>query len=179
MSTPELPNDTKTSAKSPLELDPGLGSVPRRKPSGCRFICKSILWAFAGLFGVFVSVVTFRSGTSFVNGTLRFTHASMYQNQTWEEAIKTGQRYAVARPLVDQEQKFDVGVTVWLLRTEEEMRTVKGAVVHGAVTEHAIYQDIVFRGLKLRDKARLAKIPLEIPPNVLCVRFCPCRATRY
>ncbi|KAK7026807.1 hypothetical protein VNI00_015465 [Paramarasmius palmivorus] len=161
MSTPELPNDTKTSAKSLLELDPGLGSSPRRKPSGCRFICKSILWVFAGLFGVFVAIISFRSGASFVNGTLRFTHASVYQNQTWEEAVKTWQRYTVARPLIDQEQKFDVGVTVWLRKTEEEMSTVGGDA-----TEQAIYQDIVFRGLKLRDKARLVKIPLQIPPAV-------------
>ncbi|KAK7046050.1 hypothetical protein VNI00_007045 [Paramarasmius palmivorus] len=161
MSTPEFPNDTKTSAKSLLELDPGLGSSPRRKPSGCRFICKSILWVFAGLFGVFVAIILFRSGASFVNGTLRFTHASVYQNQTWEEAVKTGLRYTVARPLIDQEQKFDVGVTVWLRKTEEEM-----GAVGGDATEQAIYQDIVFRGLKLREKARLAKIPLQIPPAV-------------
>ncbi|KAK7046051.1 hypothetical protein VNI00_007046 [Paramarasmius palmivorus] len=161
MSTPELPNDTKTLAKSPLELDPGLGSSPRRKPSGCRFVCKSVLWVFAGLFGVFVAIIFFRSGASFVNGTLRFTHASVYQNQTWEEAVKTGQRYTVARPLIDQEQMFDVGVTVWLRKTEEEM-----GAAGGDATERAIYQDIVFRGLKLRDKAKLAKIPLQIPPTV-------------
>ncbi|KAK7026801.1 hypothetical protein VNI00_015459 [Paramarasmius palmivorus] len=161
MSTINVPNSTKTPAKSPLKPEPGSGVSGRHKPSRYKFVYRSILWVSVGLIALGSNDISHASKTLVVTTVNSAAHTSLYQNQSWDEAVATGNRYTVARPLIDLEQKFDVGVTVWLRRAEEETQDAKGAVA-----KTAIYQDIVFRGLQLWDKARLAKIPLQIPPRI-------------
>ncbi|EEB90510.1 hypothetical protein MPER_11272 [Moniliophthora perniciosa FA553] len=169
--------------KSALEFDPGL--APRRKQSGSKFICKFILWIFAALISAVILFFIFNIGQGLVNSTIRFAHTSVYQNETWQEAVANGKRNAVVRPLIDEEQTFDVAVTVWLRRTEDEREEGRGelnsdsglleSLTEGDPTqkheeedpqEHVIYEDIVFRGLRLRDKNVRAEVPLQVPTHV-------------
>ncbi|ESK88823.1 hypothetical protein Moror_17101 [Moniliophthora roreri MCA 2997] len=178
MSTSEKPHEPPT--KSALEFDPGL--TTRRKQSGFRFICKFILWIFAALISVVILFFIFNIGRGFVNSTIRFAHTSVYQNETWQEAVANGKQNAVVRPLIDEEQSFDVAVTVWLRSTEDELES-RAELDNGSLEsltegdsapnpekedaqEHIIYDGIVFRGLRLRDKNVRAEVPLQVPTHV-------------
>ncbi|ESK88824.1 hypothetical protein Moror_17102 [Moniliophthora roreri MCA 2997] len=178
MSTSEKPHEPPT--KSALEFDPGL--TTRRKQSGCRFICKFILWIFAALISAVILFAIFNLGRGFVNSTIRFAHTSVYQNETWQEAVANGKRNAVVRPLIDEEQSFDVAVTVWLRSTEDELES-RAELDNGSLEsltegdsapnpekedtqERILYDGIVFRGLRLRDKNVRAEVPLQVPTYV-------------
>ncbi|EEB96688.1 hypothetical protein MPER_04134, partial [Moniliophthora perniciosa FA553] len=116
-------------------------------------------------------------------------HIEVYQNHTWEQALSTGYGSVVVRPLIDGKQRYDVLVTVWLRRTGEEkdtmwkeMREVRNTpdsydseidwdnydydYKEDSLHEKAIFSDIVFRGLRLRDRDMFVEIPLQIPTQV-------------
>ncbi|ESK84612.1 hypothetical protein Moror_13324 [Moniliophthora roreri MCA 2997] len=164
-----------------LELDPGI--TPRRKPSsGWRFVS----WIGVIICVLFISKFIFSVGRTAFDLT-QFAHTSVYQNQTWEEVAASGSRDAVVRPLINDTQTFDVAITVWLRRTHEEVEERKiqkdkspptdenqyylMAYEDDDIYEKAIFSDVVFRGLTLKDKDVGAKVPLQIPTQVLCVTF--------
>ncbi|KAK7046049.1 hypothetical protein VNI00_007044 [Paramarasmius palmivorus] len=178
MSLSEKPRDSATN--STLQFDPGLAPPTRRKQSGCKVICKYILWTIvlfvAGSLLFFLASL----GRNFVNSTIRFAHTSVYQNGTWEEVVAHGKQNIVVRPLVDEEQTFDIAITVWVRRTEEEQDSRLPAVTEDIqrqsdseaeenerdLREQAIYSGIAFRKVQLKDKNVATEIPLQIPTRV-------------
>ncbi|KAK7062696.1 hypothetical protein VNI00_000184 [Paramarasmius palmivorus] len=104
-----------TQSQSELELDPGI--TPSRKPrSGWKFV----LWIGFVIFILSVLYFIALNGGHIIELT-RFAHTSVYQNQTWEEVLASGNRDAVVRPLINENQTFDVAITVWMRRTGEEI----------------------------------------------------------
>uniref|UniRef100_A0A0W0FRS2 Uncharacterized protein n=1 Tax=Moniliophthora roreri TaxID=221103 RepID=A0A0W0FRS2_MONRR len=173
--------------QSELDLDPGI--TPRRKPSsGWRFVS----WIGVGICVLFILNLIFSASRAIFNFT-QFAHTSVYQNQTWEEVAASGTHDAVVRPLINDTQTFDVAITVWLRRTYEERMEIQMSqspltgVLNGLPAdmldfrenwqylvayqdddeyEKAIFSDVVFRGLTLKDKDVGAKVPLQIPTQV-------------
>ncbi|KAK7026808.1 hypothetical protein VNI00_015466 [Paramarasmius palmivorus] len=178
MSLLEKPRDSATN--STLQFDPGLAPPTRRKQSGCRIICKYILWTIVLFVAGSLLVLLADMGRDLVNSTIRFAHTSVYQNETWEEVVANGRQNIVVRPLVDEGQTFDIVITVWVRRTEEEQdsRLPAGAgdTQHQSDSEavknqwnsheQAIYSGVAFRKVQLKDKNVAAEIPLQIPTRV-------------
>ncbi|KAJ7587131.1 hypothetical protein C8J56DRAFT_1026641 [Mycena floridula] len=167
-------------------LDPG--PPPRKPRSGLKFFAAAACVIFFVLLG--------RSVYGIWNGVYeiaRFGHRGVWQNQTIEEFRATdlsGDGMSrVVQPLISEEQTFDIAVTVWQLRSEEERKAfgkgdrngegIPGETVLDATTkdflrfytqqdklEKAIYSDIVFRGLRLSDKNVHVDIQLRIGTEV-------------
>ncbi|KAJ6491584.1 hypothetical protein DFH09DRAFT_1377219 [Mycena vulgaris] len=111
--------------------------APARKRSSLR---KFLLWAGLILGGLFLARFIAGIGQS-IFWITSFSHSRVFQNQTLED-VKN--RAAVVRPLIDENQSFDIAVSIWSLPGLEE---------HSEdVAETPLYSDIVFRGLRLSDK---------------------------
>ncbi|KAJ7685531.1 hypothetical protein DFH06DRAFT_1313824 [Mycena polygramma] len=92
-----------------LGLDPGPGPRRVRKTSLCKCVCWSIaipLFSFAAW-----TVTSF--GASVIQEA-RFPHKSLYHT---EQSHRMGD---VIRPLITEEDRFDIAVSVWLRAPEEE-----------------------------------------------------------
>ncbi|ESK87379.1 hypothetical protein Moror_11687 [Moniliophthora roreri MCA 2997] len=181
MSTPLV---HKSKPKLASELDSGF--TPHRKFSISKFI------VFCSVAGLFVSHALAAFTISF---GLRFLqvfgkpHIEIHQNQTWEQALTSGYRNVVVRPLIDRKQRYEVLVTVWLRRTEEEKHSLwdqmQGAhyvldnydseidwdnydneYTEDFLHEKAIFSDVVFSGLRLKNRNMFVEIPLQIPTQV-------------
>ncbi|ESK87380.1 hypothetical protein Moror_11688 [Moniliophthora roreri MCA 2997] len=186
MSTP-LVHEPKR--KLALQLDPD--PEPRRRFSISKFVFFCVV---AGLL-ICYAFATFTAsfGLQLLQVFLGEPHPEVYQNQTWQQALASGHQSEVVRPLIDGEQSYDVLVTVWLRRTEEEkddmrkeMREIRNTLdsyktemkwkdyeyndyKEDLIHEQPIFSDIVFRGLKLRDRDMFVEIPLQIPTQVFMV----------
>jgi hypothetical protein len=99
----------------------------------------------------------------------------------------------IIRPLIDESQTFDIAVSVWLRVTEEEEATFRRNrttdVVIGDegediltkiedpqeeredILEMPLFSDIVFRGLRLKDKGISQKVQFRLPTTRLCVAY--------
>jgi len=99
----------------------------------------------------------------------------------------------IIRPLIDESQTFDIAVSVWLRATEEEEATYRrnrtaDVVIRdegeGILTkiedpqeeredilETPLFSDIVFRGLRLKDKGISQKVQFRLPTTRLCVAY--------
>ncbi|KAJ7280273.1 hypothetical protein C8J57DRAFT_1712255 [Mycena rebaudengoi] len=132
-------------------LDPG---VPARKPSS---YCKFCLCIGFVLFGLLLATYTYLYGfRKFDFAALpRFSHSQIFQNQTLEQVENRG---TVVRPLVDDNQSFDIAVSIWV-------------DVQGRITETPLYSDIVFQGLQLADKHKSASIRYTLPVAMFRDRF--------
>ncbi|KAJ7302358.1 hypothetical protein DFH08DRAFT_74267 [Mycena albidolilacea] len=88
-----------------------------------------------------------------------FSHSQVYQNQTLAE-VKN--RTAVVRPLIDENQLFDIAVSIWTLSVDqrEDERN------DGDVAETPLYSDIVFRGVRLADKHLTHTLNYSLPTAV-------------
>ncbi|KAF7360594.1 hypothetical protein MVEN_00790800 [Mycena venus] len=138
---------SKTSGDAPL--DPG---VPARKRGS---FCKFCLCIGLVLFGLLVATIIYVLG-KLVFSLTQVSHSRIFQNQTLEE-VKN--RAAVVRPLVDDNQLFDIAVSVWTLRDEES----GGESSSDEVSKTPLYSDIVFRGLRLGDQHKTASIVYTLP----------------
>jgi hypothetical protein len=89
-----------------------------------------------------------------------FSHSQVYQNQTLAE-VKN--RTAVVRPLIDENQLFDIAVSIWTLSVDqrEDERN------YGDVAETPLYSDIVFRGVRLADKHLTRTLNYSLPTALL------------
>ncbi|KAJ7582206.1 hypothetical protein C8J56DRAFT_865725 [Mycena floridula] len=180
----------------PLSLDPG--APPRKPRSGVKFLVAAacVILLVRRLCdpsrpsrAIFVRNWDFLYGIgSGVYEMARFEHRAVWQNQSVEEVSKSNEGLStVVQPLISEDQTFDIAVTVWQLRSEEERREVqvqaaewKRQVFEGPVLDDqlmdymesytlrqkAIYSDIAFRGLKLGDKNVNTDIELRIPTAV-------------
>ncbi|KAJ7047192.1 hypothetical protein C8F04DRAFT_222460 [Mycena alexandri] len=93
-----------------LHLDPGPGRRRRSSLCSCKCLCWTISIPLLGFLGWFI----FLFCTAFLRG-LRFPHQSLYY--TGGPPYNSSE---VIRPLVPQEQTFDIAVTVWLRAPELE-----------------------------------------------------------
>ncbi|KAJ6537787.1 hypothetical protein B0H19DRAFT_1240499 [Mycena capillaripes] len=139
---------TKMSSDSPL--DPG---VPARKHgSFCKFcMCISLV-----LFGLILATFIYQLGK-----TLSFpqvSHSRIYQNQTLEEVTN---RATIVRPLVDENQRFEIAVSIWAPSVDES-----GSFKSSGASETPLYSDIVFRGLRLADKHKSANLTYRLPTTI-------------
>lgn len=159
------------SSEKPLTLNPG--APPRRKSiTGC----KCLLITAAVLFPI--SVILFLANIA--HGLLQYgssPHRALYQNATLAEVKNRG---SVVQPLISKEQSFDIAATVWLRsaegvghaaftpdkKTGKDNTTVR-APSEGDVQEIPLFSDIVFRGVRLTDKAVFATINYKLPTSVL------------
>ncbi|KAJ6588605.1 hypothetical protein B0H19DRAFT_1100250 [Mycena capillaripes] len=129
-------------------LNPG---VPARKRGS---FCKFCLCIGLVLFGLSLGTMIFLLGKSVFELT-QFSHSRLYQNQTLEE-VKN--RTTVVRPLVDDNQTFDIAVSIWALPVEELVGERSWDV-----PDEALYSDIVFRGLHLADKHKSFTLSYKLP----------------
>ncbi|KAJ7910143.1 hypothetical protein B0H13DRAFT_2013124 [Mycena leptocephala] len=132
-------------------LDPG---VPARKRSS---YCKFCLCIGCVLFGLLLATYTYLFGfRKFDSAALpRFSHSRIFQNQTLEQVENRG---TVVRPLVDDNQSFDIAVSIWV----SDVGDIAGRG-GGRIVETPLYSDIVFRGLRLADKHKSATIRYTLP----------------
>ncbi|KAG6825135.1 hypothetical protein H0H92_004599 [Tricholoma furcatifolium] len=154
-------------------LDPG---PPRRSSSGCKclfFLLSLSIIAFV--------LYLFQFTTALFN---EFTapHKALYYKSATQIVTNTN-RAAVVRPLVDSEQTFDLAATVWL-RTSKDATHVGGIYVtpeaeavedaeqqakraaNVGLEEHALFSDIIFRGVRLSDKNLHTTVNLTLPTEL-------------
>ncbi|KAJ7600247.1 hypothetical protein C8J56DRAFT_813027 [Mycena floridula] len=168
----------------PLQVD----SAPNRKPgAGIRILSSAtVLVAF-----IFLSTTLFIHGRRGYSSTYSstFPHIARYQNQTLEQVQN---RSLVVQPLIGRDQTFDIAVSIWLLRPGRQnhnlyesntgwpMKLKPARFGFGQVldedwlytynrleeNEQAIYSQIVFRGLRLKDKDVHTEIQFQLPTEV-------------
>ncbi|KAJ6502149.1 hypothetical protein C8R45DRAFT_1092043 [Mycena sanguinolenta] len=164
-----------------LRLDPGPGPRKARKTSK---LCKYICWGISiPLFG-FAAWTVIPFGIQVVQD-VRFPHQALYHHP--QSSYGPGD---VIRPLITDEDTFDIAVSVWLRAPEEEeaesrrlnfpevpsnqlvdfdnlqdiwmgLKTPDGRDTY--VLENPLFSDVVFRGLRLSDKHALAKVDFRLP----------------
>ncbi|KAJ7471940.1 hypothetical protein FB451DRAFT_1251471 [Mycena latifolia] len=128
-------------------------AVPTRKRSSLR---RFSLWAGLVLVALFVGRFIVGIGQS-VFWFTSFSHSRVYQNQTLEEVKNRG---TVVRPLIDENQSFDIAVSIWSLPVEQHGERIED------VAEVLLYSDIVFRGLRLADKHNQTIVTYRLPVTV-------------
>lgn len=91
------------------------------------------------------------------------------------------------RPLIDNNQTFDIALSVWIRATEEyeqahrkrkDLKAIDGGTRMDNsqpqgddedILETPLFSDIVFRGLSLKNKGVSAKVQFRLPTARLCV----------
>src|ERR1700691_5986420 len=182
-------------------LDPGTST--RR---GSRSWCKCCLWT-GFIFIAFLSVwMFFIIGSAFYRliSNIRSPHKEYYHNAT---QIPT--QGLVVRPLIDENQTFDIAVSVWVRVPEAEKEAYEttkpangvdvdvedslfesGSMLHWSnldgktyivssnvdphkedrdIIETPLFSEIVFRGLRLKDKDISETVWFRLPIARLCV----------
>ncbi|KAJ7186864.1 hypothetical protein C8R46DRAFT_1058256 [Mycena filopes] len=135
------------STKAPL--NPG---VPGRRRSS---LCKFSIWIGLILAALFLFRFIAAIATSLWWFT-HFSHSHVFQNQTLAQVQN---RASVVRPLIDENQTFDIAVSIWTMPeglSESER-------IAGDVAETPLYSDIVFRGLHLSDKHIYTNLSYRLP----------------
>ncbi|KAF5318932.1 hypothetical protein D9611_013689 [Ephemerocybe angulata] len=135
-----------------LNLDPGLPK--RKRPSGCRCLLLSCgtLLALLVLAGI-------GALAHFGYQQARQPHGFMYANKTLEELDDLS---TVVRPLIDEDRKFDILATVWVVDYAADFENRRRAWV-GPAPEYHIFSDVIFRGLTLKSKHVHTQVNLTIP----------------
>lgn len=135
-------------------LDPGPPSRPKRKLG-----CKSFLWTFLALLGLGAAWIIFlflRAALTAVQNP----HSKLYQDMTQPYRLQD-----VVRPLIDNNQTFDVIATVWL-RTEQDPGADDLAQPN-EMPEKAIFSQTIFTGLTLKDKQLTTSVDFQVPTSIL------------
>ncbi|KAK0462887.1 uncharacterized protein EV420DRAFT_1264920 [Desarmillaria tabescens] len=176
-----MPSSPTENASYPLKLDPG---VPRRQKSA-RSCCKWTAVILGLLIVLLVCVTIHKFGTAFVDKA-RHPHRALYRNGSLEEQ-------AVVRPLIDDNQQFDIAVSVWLRASKEEeeewrrrlsstiedeeyldnitfrfpldMGNKVKEIVYQVLLYTPLYSDIAFRRVSFKDKNVLADVKFQIPTS--------------
>ncbi|KAF4622350.1 hypothetical protein D9613_009485 [Agrocybe pediades] len=145
-----------------LKLDPGPPprSISRRRRGLLyRLLCKGLMLLALGLLGY--------GATLLVRLLLFVPHKEMYHkvnNDTKPEEI--------VRPLITEDQTFDIVATVWLRDDDIETQEIVGsnAGIEGSrskvLTERAIFSDAVFRGARMTDRGLKTSVQLQIPTTI-------------
>ncbi|KAK4704309.1 hypothetical protein P7C70_g1903, partial [Phenoliferia sp. Uapishka_3] len=188
-------------SQTPLLFDPGAGSrrAPRTSVSTC--FCRAIIFISLSLVALFF-------------GMLAYGLWGIFSKEAWPHTAD----YHDPKSLTDQpvvplwrtDERFDVGVSVWVRPTEEALREWRARRKEAKATETEalevvtsesattetplkfnlnsiidrwdeedqeedvpLFSDVVFRGVRLRDKNVLAAIHFELPT----ARFCAINLT--
>ncbi|KAJ6573044.1 hypothetical protein DFH09DRAFT_1152238 [Mycena vulgaris] len=143
------------SSRSQLHFDPG-PTTSRARSTSCCNIC---LGAIGALCVAFILIFMGKAALSLGKGAYglaTFAHRGMYQNQTIDQVRNWSM---VVQPLVGDDQTFDIAATVWTLAEEtgpdEEKRV-----------ETALFTDVVFRGLRLKEKFRSVDVDFQVPTSM-------------
>ncbi|KAJ7735441.1 hypothetical protein B0H14DRAFT_3168575 [Mycena olivaceomarginata] len=161
----------------PLELNPGPGPRKRSSSSWCKYLC----WTISILLFCATTWALYSFGVWRAVQEVRFPHKSLYHGQSSYDAGD------VIRPLITDEDTFDIAVSVWLRApedeeaesrrlnldttpeeepaTELELGTIWAVLKDEDeyVLEKPLFSDIVFRGLRLSDKHASAKVDFRMP----------------
>ncbi|KAF5364886.1 hypothetical protein D9758_008107 [Tetrapyrgos nigripes] len=155
--------------------------TPHRTSRPLRKYC---LW-FSGFIVLTVSAYYLPSVYTFMHTVYRgnaYPQQFLYQNQTLSEVSN---RSLVIQPLIDNDQTFDVAVSVWIRGTEAEelkwrasqegsdedyqkLRVMSWHDGEDILNDrkqlyYPLYSDIAFRGLRLSDKNKYASINFTLP----------------
>lgn len=170
------------SSKPPTHLQPPLdpGILSKRRSRSFCSLC--LIWSSL-IFGTFIvfSVIVPLLDKAILQ--LRDPHFKLLANVSTSDD-------RVIRPLVDQDQTFDIAVTVWLRAEEEEEKVWKESLTlensnsdsDASVVERQrrlkeetievpLYSDIAFRGLRLSDRHITADVKFRLPTRKLCVHM--------
>lgn len=162
------------SSKPPTHLQPPLdpGILSKRRSRSFCSLC--LIWSSL-IFGTFIvfSVIVPLLDKAILQ--LRDPHFKLLANVSTSDD-------RVIRPLVDQDQTFDIAVTVWLRAEEEEEKVWKESLTlensnsdsDASVVERQrrlkeetievpLYSDIAFRGLRLSDRHITADVKFRLP----------------
>ncbi|KAJ7619340.1 hypothetical protein FB45DRAFT_1095418 [Roridomyces roridus] len=122
-------------------LDPG---APSRKRGSFLKFC---IYTGLTLIGIILSMLLYAWGSAVWEN---LSHSRVY----WQDDQVTDPS-SVVRPLVDENQRFDIAVTIWAPFEHEEYL--------GHTEEKPIYSDIVFRDLRLADKHKSVNLTYKLP----------------
>ncbi|KAE9389876.1 hypothetical protein BT96DRAFT_1024841 [Gymnopus androsaceus JB14] len=126
-------------------LDPG---IARRKPiSWTKLFISAVVILSLFIVGWFFTSITD------MKKSLGSPHQAYYQNASIEE-VKN--RWTVVQPLVDRNQAYDIGVSVWV-------RGPKGSDDSNNALETPLFSDIVFRDLHTTDALKSTIVTLKVP----------------
>ena len=191
--------DRPSSVRLPLNvLNPGTST--RR---GRRSCCRCLIWTVFIVAAFCTAWISLFVGWSFRQwiSNIRSPHKEHYFNATQDPLPNL-----IVRPLIDENQTFDIAVSVWLKATEEEeavyRRNRAADVVIGDkgegiltkidvppgigdandkiedpqderedILETPLFSDIVFRGLRLKDKGISQKVQFRLPTARLYVAY--------
>ncbi|KAH0580386.1 hypothetical protein H2248_001887 [Termitomyces sp. 'cryptogamus'] len=151
------------------DVDEGCAAVGRGASTAIRTSEKSryrpgCLWLLAGAIGIVALVASSLGIALFISEVvtgLAVQRALYYKGDVHIDS-------EIARPLIGSEQTFDLAVTVWLRAEEYE-----DDIDDEEMSEHPrfspispaipLYSDIIFRGLRLRDKNAFATVNFTVP----------------
>jgi len=145
-------------SKASLQLDPG--PEPRRKTARPVNICKTFCRAFT-IATVIIGLRVVYLGLKFVQNrwsTSLAPHQILYHNDTQYEA------HQVVRPLIEEDQSFDIVATVWIRDFEGKNPSHTRGI---KLVERPIFTDTIFRGVKMSKKIYKTSVNLEIPTAAL------------
>lgn len=117
------------------------------------------MWIGLILGALFLMKILVNTGQQFFWFTT-FSHSRVFQNQTLAE-VKN--RSSVVRPLIDENQSFDIALSIWTLPTEGR----DDAERIGDVAESPIFSNVIFSGVRLSDKHVKTTIPYQLPVAIL------------
>ncbi|KAK0201178.1 hypothetical protein DFS33DRAFT_1113222 [Desarmillaria ectypa] len=115
----------------PLTPSLGPGAPPHRKKSArsCR------KWSAVAL-GLLIPLLVFMTihkfDIPFVDKA-RHSHRALYRNGSLEDQ-------AVVRPLIDDDQQFDIAVSVWLREEEEEWKRLSSTIDDGEYPDYITFR---------------------------------------
>lgn len=144
---------------NPNTLDPGRLHARKRSISSCTCLL------YLALIAIVLIVIRFFTVTIYAMiENAQSPHKAIYQNVTSMEEVKN--RANVVQPLVGEGQKFDVAATVWVRDSTYEG---EGADGDGIRNERALFSDVVFRDLTLKDKNKYTSVHFQLPLSILYV----------
>jgi hypothetical protein len=139
-------------------LDPGpLRTRTQRTSLSCK--CTTII---VGAIFALVGYVVFVLLAWELYWNVREPHHWLYAGKTAEEVQDWS---TVVRPLVDQNQKFDIVATVWARKPHQDGEHY-GIMWHQPA-EEPIFSGVVFRGVTFLDQHIHTKVNLSIPLKTL------------
>ncbi|KAJ3520164.1 hypothetical protein NMY22_g12871 [Coprinellus aureogranulatus] len=137
----------------PTALDPGTVKRPPRRLSGCRCLLYTAFTFLGLLFVLYLAKFAVKTA-----GKATKPHPDLYANTTADKADWS----KVVRPLVDEQTKFDIVVTVWA-KAPGERKGDEGLSGSAPEGEQVLHDGVVFKGVTLQDKHVHSTVDLEIP----------------
>ncbi|KAJ7593698.1 hypothetical protein C8J56DRAFT_419815 [Mycena floridula] len=183
----KIPFDDSEGVDGPLYVDPKSG---RKRGAGFKLLLSAIVLVAL----IALPPTLFALGRRAYRSS--FPHVALYQNETLDMVQN---RSLVVQPLIGYDQTFDIAVTIWQKRPSSNATIQKHPPSNATIqlpkklksleggrridedwlytyhrldeTEQVIYSDIVFRGLRLKDKGVQAKIQFQLSLDAFRGRY--------